>query len=819
MSLSIEDDTRVPSESIARALGFLVGHALVAIVATPIVGISTVITLCLPKYYTKCHSALLIMFWSMEWRLLLLLISLRGDFSFIQQPIHTNIGYGFIYFVVVNLLDMLFALIPLLLFGGGAFIVSILIVIKPSTMNTVLGILCILVCIAGGLLSTRVIAYKLHVPFVVAMTQATALPEAPQTPVPGNHSDLAYSHLEDGNLNYNSNVSRLRVYSTKVHNMANWLSVYYLSTPNSVLPHYAVAPSTPSPHASTPKAPTLQPPTEIVPRALAPLVNPLVEPTRTDLDDEQFNFGTRTQLDDEPFNFGANSFSPTAPSDDELASRSSFIKQRDDYVAVQRPRRQSLSSSDEEDFQTLCDSILRHNSRRYDAISPLATPAARGHRSVPSSVTSIASDCVFRNPDKSPQFTAYAPRRVAMGTSFDLSIYCFQPNDVDDVQELAQSRDGSSRQITRSILSPLVKGALVTVSIDVPKGFRLLDMQHQTFSWEGSLEQVNFPIFCEVHSNLVKSPQTIIAKILSNDFAGVLQCTVVVGSASKRQQCDEEWYKLEPVCDSLEKLEPGYNEIPFEEIKMKRWIGAGYFGDAYLAQYQNQDVVVKTLRQSSQDVETLQHEAAVSSLFGQHPCIVPFIGACTNPSSPLAIVTKYMPLGSLSSVVAAPTADQIYPCDVRTNMLKDAANGLLHLHSNSFIHRDMAARNCLVDLDGQVKVGDFGLARRGQIVDTDTPIVGPLKWMAPESLQPPHVFSMASDVFSFAVTMWEVYSGEQPFRAENALQVAVRVCEGDRVPLQGKNIPPEHIQLMERCLGGNPDERPTMAEVYTHLCK
>lgn len=151
-------------------------------------------------------------------------------------------------------------------------------------------------------------------------------------------------------------------------------------------------------------------------------------------------------------------------------------------------------------------------------------------------------------------------------------------------------------------------------------------------------------------------------------------------------------------------------------------------------------------------------------------------------------------------------------------MLCDAANGLAHLHDSQFLHRDVAARNCFVDSNHRVKVGDFGLARRGYVVESAAPVVGPLKWMAPEMLQPPYVSSQSSDVFAFGVTMWEVYHGETPYKDMDPMQVAVRVCEGDRLPLEGNfQIPTTQIELMRRCFDPNPDRRPSMVEVYNQL--
>ncbi|CAI5737273.1 unnamed protein product [Peronospora destructor] len=113
----------------------------------------------------------------------------------------------------------------------------------------------------------------------------------------------------------------------------------------------------------------------------------------------------------------------------------------------------------------------------------------------------------------------------------------------------------------------------------------------------------------------------------------------------------------------------------------------------------------------------------------------------------LHLVTKYLPYGSLEDNLRGNSSFSI---DERTGMLKDAAAGLLIIHEGGFIHRDLAARNCLVDQGNHVRSCDFGLCRRVRSETTGLLMkdaVGPVRYMAPESLQPPHAFSYDSDVY------------------------------------------------------------------------
>ncbi|KAF0705702.1 Aste57867_6980 [Aphanomyces stellatus] len=94
--------------------------------------------------------------------------------------------------------------------------------------------------------------------------------------------------------------------------------------------------------------------------------------------------------------------------------------------------------------------------------------------------------------------------------------------------------------------------------------------------------------------------------------------------------------------------------------------------------------------------------------------------------------------------------------------------------------------------------------------------VGPLKYMAPESLQPPHAFSYKSDAFSFGVLMWETFAEAKPFGAMPAVAAAAHVLEGGRLDGAGV-VPPAYHALMADCFQEDPTKRPTMQSIVMSL--
>jgi proto-oncogene tyrosine-protein kinase Ret len=102
------------------------------------------------------------------------------------------------------------------------------------------------------------------------------------------------------------------------------------------------------------------------------------------------------------------------------------------------------------------------------------------------------------------------------------------------------------------------------------------------------------------------------------------------------------------------------------------------------------------------------------------------------------------------------------------------------------VHRDLAARNVLVGVDGlsTVKLSDVGLSRTLASSDyyrKTSNMKVPIKWMAPESIFE-RLYTSASDVWSYGVLCWEVYSlGLAPYHGQSADQLISMLMRGERL--------------------------------------
>jgi serine/threonine protein kinase len=148
--------------------------------------------------------------------------------------------------------------------------------------------------------------------------------------------------------------------------------------------------------------------------------------------------------------------------------------------------------------------------------------------------------------------------------------------------------------------------------------------------------------------------------------------------------------------------------------------------------------------------------------------------------------------------------------DKAIDIVSQIASGLAKAHESGILHRDVKPANVLLTTDGHAKIVDFGLAKlagRTRVTRTGT-TVGTVSHMSPEQARGGDVDSR-SDVFSTGVVLYELLTGQLPFRGDHEAAVIYSIMNVDPEPLAAhrEGLPKDAQRVIDKALAKDRDDR------------
>uniref|UniRef100_A0A1I7UHN8 Tyrosine-protein kinase n=1 Tax=Caenorhabditis tropicalis TaxID=1561998 RepID=A0A1I7UHN8_9PELO len=261
-------------------------------------------------------------------------------------------------------------------------------------------------------------------------------------------------------------------------------------------------------------------------------------------------------------------------------------------------------------------------------------------------------------------------------------------------------------------------------------------------------------------------------------------------------------------------------EFRHSQIQLIKKVGQGAYGEVYKGKVKKGtktfDAAIKAMRRDLDAADEKMKEVMAEARLMRslnHPNIVRCRGISVV-EQPVYIVIDFITGGGLDSFLKK--NGKTLSVDEKNKMAISAAWGIEFMHSHEIIHRDIAARNCLYDKKNLVKLSDFGLSRKGTVYNMKKRMKMPTKWLAPESLSA-FTFSQASDVYTFGVLLYEIYTCQEPFLTMNANEARQSILSGSfpnfskQAPQQLNDIVKKSIYLLD------PTKRGTMKQIVKDL--
>ncbi|KAF5800914.1 putative protein kinase STE-STE20-Fray family [Helianthus annuus] len=261
-----------------------------------------------------------------------------------------------------------------------------------------------------------------------------------------------------------------------------------------------------------------------------------------------------------------------------------------------------------------------------------------------------------------------------------------------------------------------------------------------------------------------------------------------------------------------------------DDYNLLEEVGYGASATVYRAIYlpSNHVVAVKCLdlERINSNLDDIRREAQTMSLIDHPNVIRAFCSFAVNQN--LWVVMPFMAQGSCLHLMKSAYPDGFEESAI-ASILKETLKALEYLHRHGHIHRDVKAGNILLDTNGEIKLGDFGVSAcmfdSGDRQRSRNTFVGTPCWMAPEVLQPGSGYDFKADIWSFGITALELAHGHAPFSKYPPMKVLLMTIQNAPPGLdydRDKRFSKSFKELVAMCLVKDQTKRPTAEKLLKH---
>ena len=265
--------------------------------------------------------------------------------------------------------------------------------------------------------------------------------------------------------------------------------------------------------------------------------------------------------------------------------------------------------------------------------------------------------------------------------------------------------------------------------------------------------------------------------------------------------------------------------LSLAQYALGKRIGQGGMGQVFLAVHQHlgKTVAIKFIRHDVAGQEAqerfLQEIQAVGRL--SHPNLI-HANDAGKVDHVLYCVTEYMEGYDLLEWIRQKGA---MPPAAAAEVIRQAALGLQHAHSEGFVHRDIKPNNLFLERNGNVRLLDFGLAFQAKLhgeLTSHGQLLGTIDFISPEQARDAHAATPQSDLYSLGATLVYLLSGQPPFPDAQYPSIPNKLTAlMTSLPTfvaAAQDLPVEVREVLEKSLSLNPGKRFNSArEVAAHL--